>query len=93
MLLALAQRTFADPGPSSAATLGWAESLREYLDGLAAWDVVASLVRWREAENGLVTLYRACPFLGVTVRVRLNLVQGSLLIISCVLGARPRMAA
>ena len=88
MLLALAQRPFADPGPSTAATLKWAESLRECLDGLATWDVVPSLVRWREIENGLVTLYRACPFLGVTVRACLDLYLDCPLMICYVLQER-----
>ena len=69
MLLALAQRPFADDGPSSVATLEWAVSVREFLDTLATWDVVTSLTRWREIESGLITLYRTCPFLETTVRM------------------------
>lgn len=82
MLLALAQRPFVDPGPSSA-TYEWAESLHQCLDVLATWDVVASLVRWREIENGLVTWYRACPFLGITVRVYLDSRLRRALIMHC----------
>lgn len=61
MLLALAQRPFADRGPLAAATHKWLEDLRNYLDVLATWDAVASLVQWRQIESRLVTLYRACP--------------------------------
>ncbi|KAH9838754.1 kinase-like domain-containing protein [Rhodofomes roseus] len=64
MLVTLASRCpFADPGPSSPAAREWADSLHAYLDALGSWDVISSLVRWKEIEAGLVTLYRACPFL------------------------------
>ncbi|KAH9925501.1 kinase-like domain-containing protein [Fomitopsis serialis] len=50
------------------ATREWVNSLHAYLDGLGSWSVIPTLVRWMEIEAGLVTMYRACPFLTVFER-------------------------